>query len=181
MKSPVDWNEKVVEDYRERMIVDPDNPILAFKASRDRYTKAPKQSRYAGLPYLGSADSEDALTWNVFRALQKAESLGVITDSLRIGQPQGLLIWTLAPELDESNATLQFEMGKLIRKFDGIIPGQVTEPDVILLGTAGIAVIECKLSRPDTAPTHLWEGTVGSVEKRLPIYLVKFPTLSQRV
>jgi hypothetical protein len=166
----VKWEKKVAEDYRERIIVDSDNPILAFKASRDRYANLPNQRRYAGLPLLGSGQSEDALTWNVFRSLQIGEGLEVITSRLKIGQPQGLLLWTLAPETDGANAKLQYVAGAVIRKFDGIFSGQVTEPDVIMLGTTGIAVIECKLSEPDKAPSHLWEGTPDSVSKRLPIY-----------
>jgi len=48
---PINWSKKVAEDYRERIIVDPDSPILAFKASRDRYTNVPSQKKYSGLPY----------------------------------------------------------------------------------------------------------------------------------
>jgi len=99
---------KVVEDYRDRIIVDWDNPILAFKASRDRYINLPKQAQYAGLPYLGSSQSEDALTWNVFRTLQKAGRLDIIADKLGIIQPHGLLLWTLAPQIDDINAELQY-------------------------------------------------------------------------
>lgn len=34
MIKQIDWDDKVVEDYRQRIIVDADNSILAFKASR---------------------------------------------------------------------------------------------------------------------------------------------------
>ena len=67
-----DLSDKAVSDFRQRIIVDPNSPIIAFKASRDRYTKLPRQAGYAGFPHLGSRQSEDALTWNVFRGLQKA-------------------------------------------------------------------------------------------------------------
>lgn len=173
----INWTEKVVEDYRERIIVDRDNPILAFKASRDRYTNLPNQSKYAGLPYLGSSESEDALTWNVFRSLQKLGRLDIISSRLNIGEPRSLLLWTLAPEIDDSNAKLQYVTGALIHRFDGIFRGQMTEPDVIMLGTTGIAVIECKLSAPDKAPTHLWGGELDSVKKRFPIYRNEIPQL----
>jgi hypothetical protein len=177
MEHPINRDDIVAEDYRERIIVDPDNPILAFKANRDRYTNLPRQKQYAGRPYLGSKQSEDALTWNVFRTLQEARRLDIVGDRLGIGQPHGLLLWTLAPEIDDINAELQYVTGSLIRKFDGIFRGQMTEPDVIVLGTNGIAVIECKLSEPDRAVSHLWEGSVASVEKRLPIYKEKNPNL----
>lgn len=173
----INWDKKVVEDYRERIILDADNPILALKASRDRYTNLPSQAKYAGLSYLGSSQSEDALTWNVFRTLQEAKSLSIITDRLGIGEPRGLLLWALATEIDEINAELQYVNGSLIRKFDGAFPGQMTEPDIILLGTTGIAVIECKLSEPDKASIRLWEGSSDSVNKRLPVYLNEIPHL----
>jgi hypothetical protein len=150
---------------------------LTFKANRDRYTNLPKQEQYAGRSYLGSKQSEDALTWNVFRTLQEAKRLDIVSDRLGIGQPRGLLLWTVAPEIDDSNAELQYTTGAIIRKFDGVFRGQMTEPDVVLLGTTGIAVIECKLSEPGKAPTHLWEGSLQSVNKRLCRYLEEIPNL----
>ena len=165
----IDWTDKVAVDFRNRIIVEPYSPILAFKANRDRYTQG-IQPGYAGLPYLGSQASEDALTWNVFRSLQKAHRLDIICNDLNIGTPRGMLLWTLAPELNDESANLQYVVGTLIRKFDGILRGQMTEPDVIILGTRGIAIIECKLSERDKPPSHLWEGSLDSVRKRLPIY-----------
>jgi hypothetical protein len=175
----VDWSDKVASDFRTRIIIDPDSPILAFTANRDRYTQG-IQPNYAGLPYLGSQTSEDALTWNVFRGLQKARRLDIICNDLDIGEPSGMLLWTLAPELDNVTADLQYTVGALIRKFDGILLGQMTEPDVIILGTRGVAIIECKLSERDKPPSHLWEGSPTSVRKRLPIYREAEPTLLKR-
>lgn len=175
----IDWSDKVAEDFRSRILVESDSPILAFKATRDRYTRGTQPS-YAGLPYLGSQASEDALTWNVFRSLQKAHRLDVICDELNIGVPRGMLLWALAPEIDAVNGELQYLVGTLIRRFDGILPGQVTEPDVIILGSTGVAVIECKLSEQDKPPSHLWEGSQDSVRKRLPIYLQADPGLLQK-
>ena len=174
---PFNWEQKVVEDYRQRIIVDADNPILAFKSSRDRYAGLLGQQKYAGLPHLGSSRSEDALTWNLFRSLQKAGKLGVVSSELHIGQPRGLLLWALAPQVDSTNAELQYVTGALLRKFDGIFRGQMTEPDVVLLGTKGIAVFECKLSERGEAPTHLWEGKLDSVRKRCPVYRGELPCL----
>lgn len=175
----IDWSDKVAADYRSRIIVDPDSPILAFKANADRYTRR-SQVGYAGLPYLGSQNSEDALTWNVFRSLQKAHRLDIVCNNLEIGEPRSLLLWTLAPEMDNISAELQYVAGALIRKFDGILPGKMTEPDVIILGTTGVAVIECKLSEGEKTPSHLWEGPLDSVRKRLPIYRQVEPTLLKK-
>jgi len=169
--SSVDWSDRVAPDYRSRIITDAENPILAFKASRDRYTNLPNQVKYAGLPYLGSSESEDAVTWNVFRSLQKAGSLDIVSEPLEIGDARSLLLWTLAPEASDIDVELQYKAGELIRRFDGVFRGQMTEPDVILLGTKGVSVIECKLSKADKVPSHLWEGELSSVEKRLPVYL----------
>ena len=177
MSTLINWDTKVAKDYRERIIVDPNNPILAFKANRDRYTNLPTQFQYAGLPYLGSQNSEDALTWNVFRSLQMAGNLDVVLAKFNIGEPKGLLLWTLAPEISGDNAELQYVTGSLIREYDGIFKGQTSEPDAIILGTTGVAVIECKLSEPDKAPPHLWEGTVDRVRRRLPMYKEKNPGL----
>lgn len=171
----VDWTDKVTTDYRSRIIVDPDSPILAFKANRDRYTR--RLPTYAGLPYLGSQDSEDALTWNVFRDLQKARKLHIISNEFGIGEPVGLVLWTLAPEVDDVSARLQYEAGAIIRRFDGILHGQMTEPDAIILGTKAIAVVECKLSEPEKPPSHLWEGSLDSVAKRMLIYQQAEPGL----
>jgi len=175
----VDWSDKVAADFRSRIIVEPDSPILAFKANRDRYTQGTQPS-YAGLPYLGSQASEDAVTWNVFRGLQKARGLDIICNELDIGLPRGMLLWAVAPEIDDVNAELQHTVGALIRRFDGILPGQVTEPDVIIFGTSGVGVIECKLSEPDKPPSHLWEGSEESVTKRLPIYRKAEPHLLKK-
>lgn len=82
--------------------------------------------------------------------------------------------------MDNISAELQYAAGTLIRKFDGILPGQTTEPDVIISGTTGIAVIECKLSERDKPLSHLWEGSPDSVRKRLPIYRQAEPNLLKK-
>src|SRR5208283_5682738 len=105
---PIDWSDKVAPDFRSRIIIDANHPILAFKANRDRYTNLPNQKRYAGLPYLGSSESEDALTWNVFRSLQESGDLNLVAGLLAIGDPRGLLLWTLAPKTDDVSAELQY-------------------------------------------------------------------------
>lgn len=144
----------------------------------NRYTR--RWPTYAGLPYLSSQDSEDALTWNVFRSLQKTQKLRVICDDFRVGEPLGLLLWTLAPEVDDVSSKLQYTTGRLIRKFDGIFQGQVTEPDIIILGSQGVAVVECKLSEAGKPPSHLWKGSLDSVARRLPVYRQAEPALLRK-
>jgi len=106
----IDWSDTVASDFRTRIIIEPDSPILAFKANRDRYTRQ-TQRIYQGLPYLGSQESEDALTWNAFRSLQRARRLDIVCSELDIGEPQGMLLWTPAPETGGVNAELQYAVG----------------------------------------------------------------------
>jgi len=173
---------EVARDYRTEIIVDWDNTILACRANKERYTRP---NQHAGLPYLSSPCSEDAITWNAFRSFQKADSLDIITDKLGIGEPRGLLLWAMAPELGgynaipkspelgSVNAKLQYITGILLRNLEGILPGQITEPDVIILGTTGVAVgVACKLSEPEEAK-HLWEGELDRV-KHLRMCLSKY-------
>ena len=165
----IDWSDKVLRDFRKRILVDANSPILAFKANRDRFY----QKKYAGMAHLGSVNSEDALTWNVFRSLQETRCLEVITDWLHveIGKPRAMLIWCLAPESTDAAGELQFHVGDLLRSSDGIIRGQMGEPDVVIQGSEGILIIECKLGEPCRPLAHLWEGrSVERIMKRLTCY-----------
>ncbi|MBA7684790.1 hypothetical protein ES703_93199 [subsurface metagenome] len=132
------------------------------------------------MAYLGSANSEDALTWNVFRSLQKAQRLDIVADWLRVEicKPRAMLIWCLAPELTNDNPKLQFQLGDLLRNTDGMIPGQIGEPDVVIQGAEGIVVIECKLGELYKPLAHLWEGrSLQQVKKRLSRYQQDVPNL----
>jgi hypothetical protein len=149
----IDWKEPVVPDYRKRTLIDQGSPILAFKANRDRFTRG----EYAGWPYLGSRNSEDALTWNVFRSLQIAGRLDLAADVFGLSRPTGLLLWGLAPEKKGEN--LQCDVGGMLRSVDGKRRGQMTEPDVILVGREEVAIIECKLGEPDEPPSRPWAGS----------------------
>ncbi len=89
-------NGTVYYDYRDNIVIDRDNPILAFKANRDRYDDK-KQSAYAGMPMIGSIYSEDALTWNVFRILQSENSLHLLNHLFEEDLTDAkLLLWTYA-------------------------------------------------------------------------------------
>jgi hypothetical protein len=83
MRKNIDFEEKVIWDYREKIIIDKNNPILAFKANRDRYSST--QGELTGKPYLGSNASEDALTWNVFLTLYEAKKLTHIFPDYKFG------------------------------------------------------------------------------------------------
>ena len=152
-------NIDVPWDYRKnRIIVDWDNPILAFKANRDRSN---------GKPQISSPNSEDALTWNVFRTLQKNNMLGILrslfNNSDEIHNPK-ILLWTLSFS-DESNE-LQFEVGDKIRHIDGKHKGQITEPDIVIETNSSLYVVECKLGSPLHPPSHLWDAGENSGSKK---------------
>jgi len=63
-----DTGVKVFVDFKDNLIVDPDDPIIANQARNWRYSKGIVKE----LSYLGSENSEDAMTWNVFKTLEKS-------------------------------------------------------------------------------------------------------------
>ena len=63
-----DSGVKVFVDFKDNLIVDPHDPVIARQARNWRYDKGIVQGR----PYLCSENSEDAMTWNVFKTLEKS-------------------------------------------------------------------------------------------------------------
>jgi len=63
-----DTGVKVFVDFKDNLIVDPDDPIIASQARNWRYDSGIVK----GLSYLGSENSEDAMMWNVFKTLEKS-------------------------------------------------------------------------------------------------------------
>jgi hypothetical protein len=110
---------------------------------------------------LGNENSEDALSFNVFRSLQEA---GLLLDASRSltaldldGEPE-LIVWghrlgaTMAQPVPEIKAALD--------KLEGTV-GQQTEPDVILRVPGwGWIFIEAKL----TSPTSTYRGRKEKLE-----------------
>ena len=70
---------RVYDDWRDNIIVDADAPPLAWKAGRDTFGA---NTSVPGHPRLASEDSEDALSWNLFRTLERADHLDVIARAL---------------------------------------------------------------------------------------------------
>ncbi|MDH3567261.1 MAG: hypothetical protein OEM61_07875 [Desulfobacteraceae bacterium] len=64
-----DTGVKVFVDFKDNLIIDPDDPVIASQARNWRYSKGIVKN----LSYLGSENSEDALTWNVFKTLEKSD------------------------------------------------------------------------------------------------------------
>jgi len=65
-----DTGVKVFVDFKDNLIVDPHDPLIAGQARNWRYSKGLVKGR----SYLGSENSEDAMTWNVFKTLEKSNS-----------------------------------------------------------------------------------------------------------
>ena len=63
-----DTDVKVFVNFKDNLIVDPDDPLIASQARNCPYSRGIVK----GLSYLGSEDSEDAMTWNVFKTLEKS-------------------------------------------------------------------------------------------------------------
>ena len=57
---------RVFVDYRDNLIVDKDDPVIAVQGEK-KYGRGIVK----GLSKLGSENSEDSLTWNTFRTLEK--------------------------------------------------------------------------------------------------------------
>jgi len=148
-----DWAEDPLSDYRKNLIVDANSPVLAFKAMRDRYTGG--SNPFAGRPYLASPCSEDALTWNVFRWLQVRGHEDVIGHCLGMETPETILFWGFDCQ---SPGDHQSTLGELIRSVDGVRRGQVTEPDLVLIGPQTVLFVECKLGRAGQPLYQPWSG-----------------------
>jgi len=81
---------KVYHDWRDNIVVDADAPPVVWKAGRGTFganTDVPDQ------PYLASENSEDALSWNLFRTLEKAKRLDVVTRILGLEDDFQVLYW----------------------------------------------------------------------------------------
>ncbi len=63
-----DTGVRVFADFRDNLIVDKDDPSVNTHGNRFRY----RRGIVRGLSYMGSENSEDAITWNVFRTLIKS-------------------------------------------------------------------------------------------------------------
>ncbi len=63
-----DTGVKIFVDFKDNLSVDPNNPIIVSQARNWRYSRGIVK----GLSYLGSENSEDDMTWNVFKTLEKS-------------------------------------------------------------------------------------------------------------
>ena len=150
---------KVYDDWRDNIVVDTDAPPLAWKAGRDIFGT---NTSVPGQPYLASENSEDALSWNLFRTLERTGHLEVIARALGLEDDFQTLYWHRpwdGPEpLPEIKAALDRvePWGKMGGRYQ-------TETDVILKGQRYLVMVECKLGKPGTR-VRAWErGSKGRI------------------
>lgn len=143
---------KVYDDWRDNIVVDPEAPPLVWKAGRDLFGG---HTGVPGRPYLASENSEDALSWNLFRSLEKTGRLDVVSRSLGLEDDFQVLYWyrpwDAADPLPEIKQALdRVEPGGKVR-------GRYqTETDIMLKGQRYLVMVESKLGKPG-ARIRPWE------------------------
>lgn len=164
-------------DFRKNLIIDSNNPILLLKACRDRYYGMNAiNGDHIGQSYLGTLHGEDALTWNVFRYLEKLKDKGgydVISKFFNVSEVQKLLFWGCDVEHQGDEQQI---LNSLIRKIDGLLRGNVTEPDMIIITEKEVVFVECKLN--GTGSTSPWKPQrISGATKRWCIYCQEVQSL----
>jgi len=145
----------VYSDYRENIVVDPSHPVLFWKANKERFSPMlfPLHVRELypeGLPRIGSRHSEDALSWNLFRSLQLAGKLELITGFIA-PRLDFDIVYFWARDANQQSDKVNPDIQECLNKMepwgkDGL--RQQTETDVILRGKHHLIMVECKLGKP---------------------------------
>jgi len=145
----------VYSDYRCNIIVDPDHPILVWKANEDRFSPRlfyaeVRESFPERLPRIGSEHSEDALSWNVFRSLQLRQKLQLVGAFAAPGADfDTVYFWGRAAyqRSEQIDPEIQNTLNEM-EPWGKNGARQQTETDVILRGKRHMIVIESKLGEP---------------------------------
>lgn len=145
----------VFTDYRENIVVDCDNSVLRWKASssklrRDWFHSEVQKAFPEGLPQIASENSEDALSWNVFRSLHFAKKLQLILDLVAIDtEVEAIYFWGRDPDKEspETDREIQQALNEM-EPWGRIGRRQQTETDVILRGRRHLIMVESKLGEP---------------------------------
>jgi hypothetical protein len=136
---------KVSLDYRDNISIDKENPAFKKKAEylREKYTRG----KVKCLSRLGSENSEDARSWDLFRTLQLHNDMKRCYGLIGIQDEfERILFWGLDPDTAEFDRDLKSVL-------DDVEPPdlwklQQTEPDIILIGKVTVVFNECKLGKP---------------------------------
>jgi hypothetical protein len=132
---------KVYRRWEDNIIVDSHLPAIQWKASqkKDRFTSE--------LPKLASVNSEDALSWNLFRTLEKYELLDALANRLGFPDTFHVLYWHRPLNQRDPEAGILPALDK-IEPWGRGGRRQQTETDIVLRGEKYLLMIESKLGRP---------------------------------
>lgn len=143
---------KVYEDWHDNFIVDADAPVLAWKAQRDIFGT---NTSVPGCPYLASENSEDALSWNLFRTLERTDHLDIISRALDLDDEFEVLYWYHPWDASGPSPEVRAALNRL--EPWGKVGGRYqTETDIILKGRDCLVMVESKLGKPATR-VRAWE------------------------
>ena len=143
---------KVYDDWRDNIVVDTDAPPLAWKAGRDIFGT---NTSVPGQPYLASENSEDALSWNLFRTLERTGHLEVIARALGLEDDFQTLYWHRPWDVPEPLPEIKAALDR-VEPWGKMGGRYQTETDVILKGQRYLVMVECKLGKPGTG-VRAWE------------------------
>jgi hypothetical protein len=121
---------KVFTDYRDNIIIDKDSKVLSNKAvlPREKY----QRGNVKGLVRLGSENSEDAKTWNLFRSLELNKQFDLYYRIIGVrDKATSLLFWGMDSDTGEFDLLLKEVLDEI--EPPNLWRIQQTEPDVIIL------------------------------------------------
>lgn len=142
-----DTGVKVFIDYRDNIIIDKDNRVLANKAvlPRERYSKG----KVKDLVRFGSENSEDAKTWNLFRSLELNKQFDLYYKIIGVRDKAAkVLFWGMDSNTGEFNSLLKEVLDEI--EPPNLWRIQQTEPDVIIIGEKTVIFNESKLGKNGT-------------------------------
>ena len=143
---------KVYDDWRDNIVVDADAPPPVWKARRDIFGR---NTSVHGRPYLASENSEDALSWNLFRTLERTGLLDMVARALGLDDEFQVLYWYRCWDAAEPLPKITVALNRV--EPWGLIGGRYqTETDIILKGQHYLVMVECKLGKPG-AHVRAWE------------------------
>jgi hypothetical protein len=141
---------KVYEDWRDNIVVDADSPPLVWRARRDLFRA---NTDVRGRSYLASENNETALLWNLFRTLEKAGRLDVVSRPLGLNDEFEVLYWYRPWDSPEPLP----EIGQALQRLEPR-KGYQTETTIILKGRRYLVMVEACLGKPG-AQLRPWERT----------------------
>lgn len=114
---------------------------------------------------INANNSEDAVSWNVFRYLERAGLLGEAIEALsdiRLESPR-IIYWSWAQELRDQDKNGDWVGLNRARAEFGETVGRGSEPDIIVIGNNGIVFIEAKVTASNNTTPSRPEVEVGYI------------------